>query len=208
MATTGCGDCKHSYFSDAEVLTLLDPKLKNTIKSGCSTCDNQIENTDINAEVEKLNHEFTLAINSKSYQTIMSNVNGINYGIVENQEVGLWWALDSVTKDSLTVINDDSLKISYCETMLGCIQFVPKIYKSGDSLIIKKMLLHDVSIDCDDQGLEFHLETTACIESVESIITLNKNLVGMSKLYYKPNKYKTFFIPLNRDTIIVRDNKK
>ncbi|MCB0410380.1 MAG: hypothetical protein KDD29_09185 [Flavobacteriales bacterium] len=195
-----CQNCDdiHIYGETEEML--LDSLQKKNVKTGCDVCDEQIQKTNINNKLEKLNTEFTIAKGSYSYYNLLSNLKGINYYKKDRLELTV---TSNNYKDSLTITQlKDSIQISFIQEILGgCIEYIPNIIYKSDSLIIRKMRLPDLDIRCHLKKMSYEFSYYACLDVTESIIIIDRKLIDNQKLFFQPYKNLIFNIPTDKDTV-------
>jgi len=55
LTQIGCGTCENKSLLQVDIPKLLDPLKKQSITTGCKSCDKELMTLDIASELEKLN---------------------------------------------------------------------------------------------------------------------------------------------------------
>ena len=205
LTQIGCDTCENKSLLQKDILNLLDPQKKQSTKTGCKSCDKELMTLDIASELEKLNNEEEICKWSKTYNQILSNLNGIKYNKVngvlsDDQKMQLFMQTNLYILKS--TVSEDEIQFIHSQSIQGgCTEFIPKMTISNDSIIIERLVLPDIDISCINKEIRIGFQYYACIDLVHSEIVIDRKITEGKKIFFKPTPDLTFSIPLDKDTV-------
>lgn len=169
---------------------------------GCETfCEMELSKLDKGSILDTLNTEFAIHTGSNLYNSTFNDFSKLKFNSVDGDNELLFRNILFEDIDSLRlVVEMDSIFLEYSHLQYGCTEFVPYLYYSDDTLIIKCRTVYEGELSCSGSEIESYATSTACINVTIWKVQFSKKLIKNGIAFFQPNSKKIYELPVNVDT--------